>query len=78
MPKTRREIAREVDEILSSGSGCDLTTQALTRRVRELETKMRATGAALANFVGEDAAEGAELAAMSRELLAFADAGTRL
>jgi hypothetical protein len=34
---------------------------------------MLATGEALANFVGEDA----ELAAMARELIALANAGTR-
>jgi hypothetical protein len=54
MPKTRREIAHEVDEILSSGSGSNPTTRALT---------------------GESL-EGAELAAMSRELIPYADAGT--
>lgn len=60
--------------VLSPGGG---PTRALVRRVRELEAKMRATGATLANFVGEDADEGRELAALSRELIEVADAGTR-
>jgi hypothetical protein len=50
-------------------------TRGLIRRIRGLEAKMRATGESLANFVGEDADEGRELAELSRELIAVADAG---
>jgi len=65
-----------IDHLAVLGPGGGALTRALIRRVRGLEAKMRATGATLANFIGEDAVEGRELAELSRELISFADAGT--
>src|SRR5262249_2476048 len=75
-PPDRLDLAA-IDHLAALSPGGGSVTHALTRRIRELEAKVRGTGEALENFVGEDKDEGAGLAAMSRDLIAFADAGTR-
>lgn len=67
----------EIDHMAALSPGGGAITRALIRRIRELEAKMRRTGEALANFVGEDYVEGQELATMSHDLIEAANAGTK-
>lgn len=66
----------EIDHMAALSPGGGPIQRALVRRIRELEAKCRATGEALASFVGEDEDEERELAVLSAELIAVADAGT--
>lgn len=72
----RRLDLDEIDHLAALSPGGGSITRALIRRIRGLEARMRDTGRVLQNFVGEDEQEGAELAAISRDLIALADEGT--
>lgn len=69
----------EIDHMAALGPGGGAITRALTRRIRELEAKMRRTGEQLRdNFVGEDQYERQELSTMGQDLIAAADNGTKI